>query len=191
MPSLAYRPASGHPDLQPGRRKWVADPIQNRHLRVFTGSMTTAGSRVRRIFARFAGSPRPGPAVRSTIHATPPITVPVTVRAQSDDDAELRIMLDAVVAPAANASIPPDLERLTHALLVPAVERWVRQRSLASFQDNLNVARAAFEDNVRPEFAGLGATLLRLDLVAVEHLLVSPSARSDEDHADDPTERGD
>lgn len=101
--------------------------------------------------------------------------MPITVRGATRDEDEIRILLDAVVAPSVIAVGHPDLPRITHALVVPAVERWLRQRSLPEVQADLASARGAVEDAVRPEFGGLGATLLRLDLIAVEHLLLSPS----------------
>lgn len=117
--------------------------------------------------------------------------MPLTVRTRTEDAAELRLLLDAVVAPSASSAASDDaeLERVAHALLVPATERWVRRHPLVAIQHSPARARSAIEESVRPEFAGLGATLLRLDIVAIEHLLLSPSADSDtSDHDSDARE---
>ena len=101
-------------------------------------------------------------------------TVPVTVRAHTSDDADMRLLLDVRVE---GVTLPPhDLDRLVHALTVPATRRWVAQHDLAGLQADLAPELDDVGASVRDGLAEVGANLLDVELVAAEHLLSSPSA---------------
>lgn len=110
---------------------------------------------------------------RSQLAATS--TVPLALRGRTADGADLRVLVDAQVSPV-SVDDGRQLERITQALVVPAVRRWLAEHDLAGLPDELLSGRGELEDLVQPEFEALGARLLRLDVVAVEHLLASPSA---------------
>ncbi|KRB78618.1 hypothetical protein ASE01_05040 [Nocardioides sp. Root190] len=116
-------------------------------------------------------------------HVTEAVTVPLAVRGRTTDGADLRLLVDVTLAPDAPAA-GPDLERIAQALVPPAVRRWVGQHELDRLQAALPTARAGLEASVQPEIEALGARLLRLDVVAVEHLLTSPSAEPDHGDAE-------
>lgn len=103
------------------------------------------------------------------------LLVPMVVRGRTADRADLRVLLDGIVEVEAVAD-RAELERMIHAIVVPGVRRWLAERALADLPEALPGARPELEAMVQPELEALGTRLLRLDLVAVEHLLVSPSA---------------
>jgi hypothetical protein len=109
---------------------------------------------------------------------TEAMTVPLAVRGRTTDGADLRLLVDVTVVPV-TAVAGPDLERIAQALVPPAVRRWAAEHDLDHLQASLPTARTALESAVQPEIEALGARLLRLDVVAVEHLLASPSAEPD------------
>jgi|GEM_PF-5497191 len=113
--------------------------------------------------------------------STEPDTVPLTVRTLTSDGADVRLLLEAEVL---SASTVPALvtERVTHALVVPALERWVRRHDLASLTVELERSVSGVAVQLNNELDALDTKLLRLEVVAVEHLLASPSA-------DPPTDR--
>lgn len=102
------------------------------------------------------------------------LTVALAVRGRTADDADLRLLVEATVVPD-DARAGVDLERVAHALVLPATRRWLAGHDLDQLTDALAGAPAELESVVEPEFEALGARLLRLDIVAVEHLLASPS----------------
>ena len=131
---------------------------------------------LRRGLGRFVdatGAPR-----RAAAHAAAssvPLTVPLTVRGVTRDEADVRLLLEAVTVPAGDAASPAWLGRVVDAIVVPAAGRWLGDHALADLDDPVPL-RVALEERVVPELTGLGVLLLRCDVVAVEHLVVSPSA---------------
>lgn len=119
------------------------------------------------------------PTGRTHGHLDAMTLVPLALRGRTADGADLRVLLDAHVAPDA-ADAGPELERVTQALVVPAVQRWLAEHRLAELPAGLVQARGELESVVQPELTALGARLLRLEVVAVEHLLASPSGEPDE-----------
>jgi len=107
-------------------------------------------------------------------------TVPVTVRARTSDNADMRLLLDVRVE--AGTLQADDLDRFVHECAVPATRRWVAQHDLAGLQADLAPELGDVAASVRDGLAEVGATLLDVELVAAEHLLSSPSA----DPADGP-----
>ncbi|WGY01454.1 MULTISPECIES: hypothetical protein [unclassified Nocardioides] len=97
----------------------------------------------------------------------PMLVVPLTVRSRTADGADIRLLLEADVDAAGRASAA-ELERVAFAIVVPAVEEAVRRRELAA----LAADPTAGLDHI-------GGALLRVRVVAVEHLIVSPSADPD------------
>lgn len=130
---------------------------------------------MRRALARAVTTGRPHGAFTDVSEA---LTVPVAVRACTTDRADLRLLVDVTVVPVTPAA-GPDLERIAQALVPPAVRRWAGRHDLEALQGALPTARSVLEAAVQPEIQALGARLLRLDVVAVEHLLASPSAEPD------------
>lgn len=112
---------------------------------------------------------------RAHSHLAETLTVPLAVRGLTTDSADLRLLLEAQVAPG-TVTARAELERIAQALVVPAVRRWLAEHELAGLPDQLFAAQPELESVVQPEFEALGARLIRLDVVAVEHLLTSPSA---------------
>lgn len=108
-------------------------------------------------------------------------TVPLTVRGPTADGADVRLLVETMLA--AGPTAPPEPVRIALALLLPASRRWLAGHDLARLPEALPGARDSLEDAVRDEFGELGLRLLRFDVVAVEHLLASPSA---EDQAGGP-----
>lgn len=101
-------------------------------------------------------------------------TVPMTVRGPTADGADVRLLVETMLA--AGPTAPPEPVRVAVALLLPAARRWLASHDLARLPERLPGARDALEEAVRDEFGGLDLRLLRFDVVAVEHLLASPSA---------------
>ncbi len=101
-------------------------------------------------------------------------TVPLTVRALTSDGADVRLLLEVDVR---SGPLPSELgpERITFALVVPALERWVRQHDLASLTVEVERALGGVAAQFRSELLTLGVHLVRVQVVAVEHLIVSPS----------------
>lgn len=108
-------------------------------------------------------------------HLAETLSVPLAVRARTSDGADLRLLLEVTLAPELVTS-QSEIERIAQALVVPALRRWLVEHALSALPDGLLSARTDLEAVVQPEFEALGARLLRLDVVAVEHLLTSPSA---------------
>lgn len=113
--------------------------------------------------------PRPRGEGGGTQHA-----LPITVRGPAADGADVRLLVEAMVA--AGPAAPADPVRVAHALLLAASRRWLADRDLPGLQEGLPQARDALEGAVGAEFRELDLRLLRFDVVAVEHLLASPSA---------------
>lgn len=111
---------------------------------------------------------------RAHSHLAETLMVPLAVRGLTTDGADLRLLLEAQVAPG-TVTARAELERIAQALVVPAVRRWLAEHELAGLPDQLFAAQPELESVVQPEFEALGARLIRLDVVAVEHLLASPS----------------
>ena len=97
----------------------------------------------------------------------PTLVVPLTVRTRIADGAEIRLLLEADVD-APERTPAADLERVAMAIVVPAAEEAVRRRDLA-----------ALEADPTAGLDQVGGDLLRVRVVAVEHLIVSPSADPD------------
>ncbi len=112
--------------------------------------------------------------------STEPDTVPLTVRALTSDGADVRLLLEAEVLSVSVASALV-AERVTHALVVPALERWVRRHDLASLTVELERSVSGVAVHLKDELGALDTKLLRLEVIAVEHLLASPSADPDAD----------
>lgn len=94
----------------------------------------------------------------------PPTTVvPLTVRSRTADGADIRLLLEADVVTAGRASTA-ELERVALAIVVPAAEEAVRRRELATLAIDPTLGLDA-----------VGGHLLSVRVVAVEHLLLSPS----------------
>ena len=107
--------------------------------------------------------------------STEPDTVPLTVRSLTSDGADVRLLLEAEVRSVPTAPAL-DAERITHALVVPALERWVGRHELASLTVELERSVSGVAVQLDEQLGALGTRLLRLEVVAVEHLLASPSA---------------
>ncbi|GAA1509941.1 hypothetical protein [Nocardioides humi] len=104
----------------------------------------------------------------------PVYVVPVTVRERTEDDADIRLLLDAKLS---SATLPQaEVDRIALALIVPAASTWVRRQRLATLEDSLGPRLREVEEGVCHQTRALGADLLSVEVVAVEHLLVSPSA---------------
>lgn len=96
------------------------------------------------------------------------LVVPVTVRAQTSDGADIRLLLEADVDASGKTlskNVAAELERVALAIVVPAAEEAVRRRDLASLAADPS---GGLDD--------IGGDLLSVRVVAVEHLLLSPSA---------------
>lgn len=91
------------------------------------------------------------------------LVVPVTVRAQTSDGADIRLLLEADVDASGKAK-PAELERVALAIVVPAAEEAVGRRDLADLAADPS---GGLDD--------IGGDLLSVRVVAVEHLLLSPS----------------
>ncbi len=131
--------------------------------------MPSLFARIRRAVGRFLGGGPEGAAGLASIS-----TVPVSVRARTSDDADMRLLLDVRVE---GATLPlHDLDRLVLALTVPATRRTVAKHDLAGLQVDLAPELDEVGASVRAGLAEVGATLLDVELVAAEHLLSSPSA---------------
>ncbi|WGX97532.1 hypothetical protein [Nocardioides sp. L-11A] len=114
----------------------------------------------------------------------PVFVVPVTVRDRTDDDADIRLLLEAKLS---SATLPrAEVDRIALALVVPAAGAWVRRQRLAALEDSLGPRLREVEEGVCHQTRALGADLLSVEVVAVEHLLVSPSADADQggEHGD-------
>ncbi|WP_436697797.1 hypothetical protein [Nocardioides sp. BYT-33-1] len=108
----------------------------------------------------------------------PVFVVPVTVRERTDDDADIRLLLEAKLS---SATLPlGEIDRITLALVVPAASAWVRRQRLAALEHSLGPRLREVEESVCHQTRALGADLLSVEVVAVEHLLVSPSADADQ-----------
>ena len=103
-----------------------------------------------------------------------PETVPLTIRALTRDGADVRLLLEAEVRTERATEL--GAERIVHALVVPALERWVARQSLSSLSGELESGLSDVADQLEEEMALLGTELHRIDVAAVEHLLRSPSA---------------
>lgn len=92
--------------------------------------------------------------------------VPVTARCRTADGADIRVLLEADVATAARSRTAElEIERVAMALVVPAAEEAVRRRDLASLVADPSL-----------DLTHVGGDLLTVRVVAVEHLIASPSA---------------
>ncbi|NYI44239.1 hypothetical protein BJ993_001319 [Nocardioides aromaticivorans] len=99
--------------------------------------------------------------------------LPLTVRGPTADGADVRLLVEAMVA--AGPAAPADPVRVTRALLLAAARRWLAAHDLPDLPEGLPHARDALEHAVGEVFDDLDLRLLRLDVVSVEHLLASPS----------------
>lgn len=94
------------------------------------------------------------------------MVVPLTVRCRTADGADIRLLLEADVATSARTRTAElEIERVAMALVVPAAEEAVRRRDLASLAADPTL-----------DLAHVGGDLLTVRVIAVEHLLASPSA---------------
>lgn len=105
------------------------------------------------------------------------VVVPITVRSQTTDGADIRLLLEARLTSARLSH--EEVERIALALVVPAAVQWVRRHELPALDGRLGASLHDVEESVREPVAALGADLLTIATVAVEHLLASPSADLD------------
>ena len=96
------------------------------------------------------------------------------VRAFTRDGADVRLLLEADVRSAPTGR-SHDTERVTWALVVPALERWVARHDLASLSVELERSLSGVAAQLRRELGELGLELVRVHVDAIEHLIVSPS----------------
>ncbi|MBM7516781.1 hypothetical protein [Nocardioides nitrophenolicus] len=108
----------------------------------------------------------------------PTLVVPLTVRSRTADGADLRLLLEADVDASGRTSAA-ELERVAFAIVVPAVEEVVRRRELAQLAEDPTAG-----------LDRIGGDLLSVRVVAVEHLIVSPSADPSADPAGGARGRG-
>lgn len=102
------------------------------------------------------------------------VVVPLTVRGDTADGADLRLLLEARLA---SRTLPDaEVERVAYALIEAGAGRWLRSQRLEQLADSVGPRLTSVEDAVREPAAGLGVDVIAVDVVAVEHLLVSPSA---------------
>ncbi|UMG94571.1 hypothetical protein [Nocardioides sp. TF02-7] len=111
----------------------------------------------------------------------PAVTVPLTVRETTADQKDVRLLLEVVVRPV-GASAAHDVEPLVCGV-VPLVSRWVRRHRLADLTPDLH---HVWHDPVAELLESLGADLLSLRVVAIEHLILSPSGYAHHRDADGP-----
>lgn len=130
-------------------------------------------ARLRRTLGRSLAVGYDGPRPRGEGGGTQ-LVLPLTVRGPAADGADVRLLVEATVV--AGPAAPADPVRVAHALLLAATRRWLADQDLASLPARLPRVREAVEGGVDEEFSELDLRLLRLDVVAVEHLLASPSA---------------
>jgi len=140
-------------------------------------------ARIRRVLGRTLARGWGGRRPRGMVGGHPAYVVPLTVRGTTYDGADVRLLLEATVAtgPAGNPAGNPaggaaGADRATLALLVPAARRWLATHPVGRLRGELAGVPTLLHDEVRDELAELGVRLLRVDVVAVEHLLASPSA---------------
>ena len=125
---------------------------------------------------------------------TPAETVGLTVRGTTADDAEVRILLEASIA----ADDGTGTERLVHALVVQELSDVVAGATLDRLVPLLSESVARVAARSANALEAVDAHLGRLEIVAVEHLLVSPSGpvhalslRIDDPEAGPPGSRSD
>ncbi len=104
-----------------------------------------------------------------------PDTVPLTIRATTSDGADVRLLVEAEVRPALPVHTT-GVERVTHALVVPALEHWVGRQQLSELGGELERSLGGVAAKLRSDLGRLDVDLLRIDVEAVEHLIKSPSA---------------
>ena len=114
---------------------------------------------------------------------TEPDTVPLTIRATTSDGADVRLLVEAEVRPALPTHTA-GVERVTHALVEPALERWVGRQQLSELSGELERSLGGVAAKLRSDLGRLDVDLLRIDVAAVEHLIRSPSG------PDAPPQRG-
>ncbi|PWN03105.1 hypothetical protein DJ010_08215 [Nocardioides silvaticus] len=104
-----------------------------------------------------------------------PDTVPLTIRASTSDGADVRLLVEAEVRPALPTH-NTGVERITLALVEPALERWVGRHQLSELGGELERSLGGVAAKLRSDLGRLDVDLLRIDVAAVEHLIKSPSA---------------
>lgn len=103
-----------------------------------------------------------------------PDTVPLTIRAVTSDGADVRLLVEAEVRPVPPAE-DPGVERITHALVEPALEEWVGRHPLSALSGELERSLGGVAARLRVDLGRLDVDLIRLEVPAVEHLIRSPS----------------
>lgn len=139
--------------------------------------MPSALAALRRALGLPPGAGRAG--LRRVGDILPMVVVPVTVRGLTADGADLRLLLEARLA--SRTLGDAEVERVAYALIEVAAHRWVRRQLLDQIADSIGPRLTAVEDAVREEATALGVDVLAIDVVAVEHLLVSPDPDPDPD----------
>ena len=150
--------------------------------------MPSTLARLRRVLGLSSTAARGKLRLRGEVGGDQPDVVPLTIRTPTADGADLRLLLEARFAP---TRLPQEeLDHVAVAVIEPVATLWVRRQRLAAIQRALGPRLRDVEDDVRAQLSGLGAPLIALDVVAVEHLLTSPSAdRSDDTDDTDPEDR--
>ena len=100
--------------------------------------------------------------------------VPVTVRTDTADRADLRLILEVRVD--GGPLGPHELDRYVHAVTIPAARHWVEAHDLHDLRAELACGLHAIAREIREPLAELGTELLDVELVSAEHLLASPTA---------------
>lgn len=130
-------------------------------------------ARLRRVLGLSSTAARGKIRLRGEGDGDQPHVVPLTIRTHTGDGADLRLLLEARLAPTRLAR--DELDRVAAAVIEPVATAWVRRRRLAAIR-GLGPRLGEVENDVRAQLDGLGAPLVTIDVVAVEHLLTSPSA---------------
>jgi hypothetical protein len=109
-----------------------------------------------------------------TPSATEYHAVPVTVRADTADGADVRLIVEVRVD--GGALEPHDLDRFVHAVTIPATRHRIEGHDLDRLQAELGDELHGVAREIREPLTELGITLLDVELVSAEHLLSPPAA---------------
>lgn len=108
--------------------------------------------------------------------------VPLAVRTRTADLADVRLLLEVLIRPLDPKHV--SAEQVGERAVVPVVRQWVHDHPMADLPGEL--AAPALHAALVDEVAAFGGEFAGLEVVAVEHLIVSPSADEPDPDPDDP-----
>lgn len=108
--------------------------------------------------------------------------VSLAVRTRTADRADVRLLLDVLIRPLDPKHV--SAEQLGERAVVPVVRQWVHDHPMADLPGEL--AAPALHAALVHEVAAFGGEFAGLEVVAIEHLIVSPSADEPDPDPDDP-----